>query len=596
MNDEVWSGSSGYPLSEGAGVWKRRFEELKGGRALRYVAELHKLEEGTLRGLLKIKSRKPSTEIMWALHQSGWYPIAEQIIDLYGLSPADLAPAVPLWQPQPSLTQVTEAVERALGRSIATKPSLGDLVDTVFASCDEGQHFGRWRARMFDVPQGWHFARTGKRGVEFMRWYGPNIGVDPDPHIRTEYLEVGEMGLEQWWMKEVGKTFKAPAVPKQFFPSTRSGPGAPSPEEQWTQCRTERMELVKRMGSVNHAAAMGTWHGAYGTSHAPLLRHANANPTGRHIFLQDVTTPQPTGERKYIHGPFHTILILGPLSMQPSVIGDLVAEALGWLGVGYKQLAHRLGGGRIGLNDQYPKAEHERALRYLATSLPPQPVVVHSNIHFFTDQVNKSLGPAPETMEVLRASGILPVLLHHDPHDNLTSMHWESFQTAASADGEASLWNKEKVSIATQEAFLTAFEDLDVAVTAKLHPTLPWYGPATYPPRRGPVGERRISPWFHHPLIGDIHVRAAYELTSALRGLADSAESQSLRPEFASTSPLHHHARLLKAITKSTEPYLTYHDLEYDEKFLNRPTRMDTPPPGRVLEVRKRGLHTATAR
>lgn len=570
-------------IAANAGRWHDRVRKIvdNSGQGTRKFATANGLNESTLRSWLN-GDGVPGLHFMLQLHDLGLYPMVEQITDLCDLRVADLDPTRSLWQPQPSLSQIRDALERAVNQSVATVPSLHEVATKVDESCWESRHYGRWRTRFFDGPMGWHFPHLGYRGVEFLPWYGPGQREDPEKHVRDHYLELEGLGYEQRWFDDVDKPYRSSVVPGAFRPFRDGLPTDAEREKDqqaWDQCRHERMELTKRMGPLL-GFSQGQWYGGYGRVHTPLLWHPRNNPTGRHILIQTVRSAQPSSAGpalKVADGLVHTILLIGPGSVGAPRIGQLVAEALDWLGVDYRMFAQRLLGRRVGLSLAVSGSDDPRTLTFLADNPPPTRMLMYINAHYLTRWTNGRRAPRAEALRLLSTPGVLPLLLTHGV-DNSTSERWHARQLSASPSGTTVAdFSDGDVAAEMIDLWSETLRDLPVAGIAEIQPEIPWAGKGTARPT-----DPRVPVWFNHPLVGDIQVRVAYEIVcQLLNAPVPTGENPARkRPEFSPGSTLHRFADELKA--RSHGDPLTGGLTEFNERYLHAP---DEPPPtGRVVD------------
>jgi hypothetical protein len=460
----------------------------------------------------------PGLEGIYAIDRGTDYKIIDQVKDLFDLSPGELDSRLPLWEPRQSAERLLDGLRTVLGWSHATAPSVFELAETLHTSCLNSGDVGRWRVRIFDIEYGRHFPFLSTRAVEFLRWYGSGVGVEDDPdrnrayayiHEATNGFTNSETVKVEWWLNDdiVPGTFQ-PDLPEQ------------DRRDRWDSVRYERAELILRMGST-YAAARGEWTGGYGLIHQSLLRHHD-NATGRHMYLTPVTGMTPAATPQRLADDFagvESVLLLGVGGVAYRRLEFLIGDALGWTSMSGGDLAQRLTGRRF--HFQAMRRPEIFAQVFTEFGDRPRPTSVLSvHLDHLVSEIDGRQRLLPAAIRLLHNPKVLPVLI--TPRDGSASLDlWEERQEAQSRSGQSSMLVNQ--ALHSQRLYRLVTDELDKtpgAVTAVLQPSLPWAGPAVH--RLAPDYDLDVVPstapeWFLHPLLGDIMVRASYEIARYLR-------------------------------------------------------------------------------
>lgn len=506
---------------------------------------------------------KVDLDLIWRVSQGFPFSVGEQVQMLLGLTERDLNIQLPLWQPRISNERLIEELSRALNIGDAVAPSVWDLSERLSTSCFDGGQPGRWRSRTFDVTTGWHYPHILARGIEFLRWYGPGrqqkSATELDDVLRGLQRDTHDLYIED----ETG--FKAQR-PKHF---QWAGEHA---DEAWTRTRLERYELKQRL-SRELAASRGAWFGAGGDQHVALL-HNTSRAHGRHIYLAPHGNPIVKREDvAAVKGEYTTILLIGAGAAQPGRIGDLLAEALGWNSASNRDLAHRLSGRRISLARKSEREVNKVVFEQISEGRVPFTVVSCTIAYLFTESRKNSRDIKPEAKQMLSAAHVLPILLTTDSE---TLRLWEDRQRAGSVDGVVDIpSNIAAMAAKMTERMKQYLENVPGAIHAWLTPTLPWHGPLTQ------LSDTSPTPWaYYHPLVGDIQVRAAFELW---RGLTVPKPH---RIPVQSSLLGHYADKLTHGLSGSNYVKPDYIPGAHRELFFHPPTPEHVQPPlGRVLGV-----------
>lgn len=513
--------------SAGLAKWKRRIRQMvvaEGGQAK--FAKDRGLVPRTVGSWMDDKGGPPELQSMWMLDQTSTYSIAEQMQDLFELTEQDLDVTAPLWTPSFSHEHVLDRLRNLLDESNAQVPSTASMAAAVLQSCAASDDPGRWRVRLFDVVSGWDFPYVGHNVIEFNRWFGPYLGPldDPEPERGKKFVEDAKRDHDRWQlgMHDAWRSERpAPAFLQLGLPAIpirQEGdppPKADAVQRLWNRMKTEREELSIRLGEAL-LAARGEWAGAWGLHHLPLLgatrrsRALNNAPRPRHLWVEPAPRQPlsgPVGVGDVANGRT-TVLLLAPSGMAVHRIGDLVAEALGWTTVTHHDLVQRMRGHRVGLTRADAGGSSQLILRQL-TKRPLEHTVVSVNMNYLFTGHDSPGGHQvlDQAMNLLTHPAVLPVLLR--PHNSESLELWE--QRVQESVPDADKVDRHQTARGNLETL--ALWDASVRDRIGGHweaivgPDFPWSGDAVMP-------DDAFAPaWYRHPLIGDIAVRVAFEVS-----------------------------------------------------------------------------------
>jgi len=269
---------------------------------------------------------------------------------------------------------------------------------------------------------------------------------------------------------------------------------------------------------------------------------------GRHIYLSAPTVGHADEVFPLDNAAFprvQTILLLGSAAMNTRRLGVLMAQGLGWQATSGLTLASAVAGRSVtGLYNKPDRAEL-LGIALADFALRPMP---HGVLTCNIDQMFSKPDPRepphllPQARGLLHQPSILPVLLTPRPKSPTLEL-WEKRQDGFSAYGYArNSANLAEQSERDYQALADTLRQVPGAVRAELQPTYPWAGPAI---RFTPDAE---TPWYRHPLVGDITVRVAYELARYLRTGSPADPGQLLG--FVPGSTLARYEPTLRACTR----------------------------------------------
>ncbi|MEP7738879.1 hypothetical protein ABKW28_14590 [Nocardioides sp. 31GB23] len=534
----------------------------------------------------KNELKVPGLEGIYAIDRGTNYKIVDQVKDLFALTPGELDMRLPLWEPRHSAERLLEGLRTALGWSHAATPSVYELAESLQESCASSGDAGRWRARIFDIEYGHHFTFAATRALEFLRWYGSDTGIEGDPQSgrALEYLNQATYGFTDSETAKIGTWLNDTTVPDTFQPDL---PGTDR-QGRWDTARLERAELIMRMGTT-YAAARGEWTGGYGLVHQALLRHHD-NATGRHIFLNPLiargtgATPQPLADD---FSGVESIVLLGVPAVAYPRIGFLVGEALGWPSVHGADLAQRLTGRRFHFQTERRPETFAHVFEEFRSRPKPYSILSLHLDHLMTEE-DGHLRLLPSAVRLLRDRKMLPVLLA-PRFGNESLLLWEERQIAQSRSGRSSM----RVNTAAHCARLQHLVAEELrgqpgVVHAELQPSLPWAGPAVHRVITDDDWDAHPTApeWFLHPLVGDIMVRASYEIARYL--LQASMREPSSPTGFAAGSTVARYERSLRACTRGAFWTDDSHIEAFDESYiapLPRGNGRPQPRPARTVNL-----------
>ncbi|WP_133058874.1 hypothetical protein [Nocardioides sp. PD653] len=514
-------------LAAGIARWRARAaDEFPGKTSSRRQAATLGIATNTYNDWLK-KATAPSHELMLQFHLRTNFKLGEQTRLLFGVDDHELDIRVPLWEPRLSAEHLLESLRNALRKSHTTTPSVFDIGEALLASCRQTGDLGRWRARQFDVPGGWHFPHVAFEAVEFMRWYGPDAGVDHDPDRDTA---ARFLGIENGDIPDQASRFLTPAPLAEASPPATFEPGvhAASRARHWEQFRYERAELNKRLERIRGASRTG-WVGGYGTLHIPLLRHST-DSTGRHIAIQQPVRPMDPEHAQTVpvvdQQGVRTILLLGTSAVSIGPLGTWLADALGWTSLWVEELNHRHSGQRILLLEMDRRDLIPAIYRNLARDPLPRTVLTIPLpwLHRDAREQPAAATRLPEAELLLQSERVLPILIKPTPE---TLALWEERQSLASAGGHRPSPHNRMNRVA--ELYRVCEDYLSTvpgAVVADVTATLPWAGDAVMAADQ----DDQIPSFYQHPLIGDMLLRVTYELGFALRSPKGIVHLRGQRP------------------------------------------------------------------
>jgi transcriptional regulator with XRE-family HTH domain len=605
-------------LEAGIVAWRARaVAAFPAGLALRRRAELVGVAHSTYSGWMQ--KNGPSVEALLRFHTYTDFRIGEQVRLLFGIDEREFDVRLPLWEPRFTVEYMIENLRTMLLKSGTTAPSVFDLGEALIASCRETGDIGRWRVRQFDVPGGWHFRHIAFEAVEFMRWYGPDVGVDDDPNYgrAQELLGVEDpmVALRDWERFLSPKALALPDPPVTFEAGTKE----PDRSAHWEQFRFERAELNQRLEQIKLASRTG-WVGGYGYLHTPLLRHSAA-ATGRHIALQPLVRSVDPHHAQTVPAAddqdVRTIALLGTAAVSVSTLGNWLADALGWTWVSVEELNHRHSGQRLLLSDRDQRDLMPTVYATFADRPFPRTVLTAPLTWLQSIGANGEGGSAsrmPEAESLLAGPHVLPILVRPTPD---TIALWEERQTLASAEGyRPSPLNRAGRVTAMYDAWEEYLATVPGAIVAELSATLPWAGEAVMRPGAfEDAGPDSQPAFYHHPLIGDMLLRITYELGAALRssdginalrarggarpgGRAQAALRglRAARPRlgaarpvgFAPTSLVSEHETQLRAVVGHGQ-WVDDHHLVWDSALEFPPAKDRRPAMGALVRIRLAG-------
>lgn len=526
--------------------------------------------------------RLPSLKVLheWALMTGNAYPVVEQVQDLLGLTDAEAFHPQEVWKPRYSHEHLVRQLTDLLNESIAETPSTADMAETLFASCVHTGDPGRWRVRLADIPMGWHFPYVGYHSIEFTRWYGPltTPADDPNPNRVNELLAQADAeGVH--WRETLTSRILASTPPDSFlqygFPgepvhlSTEPPDLDPAQRQQlWQRFTKERHELAYRIGHLLRACR-GDWHGTSGRHHLPLvggdpvLKQTTA-PNPRHIRIEPTrnTAPRSSRDAQKLGSGASTLLIIGPAGIAAPRIADMVADSLGWSYMSNREMFYRMTGWRPSYGTT-TAAVNNRMLRTLADYPPPQ-TVVYCNLNYFFDTSTPTLRFLDEALDVLRNPANETVLIAPSASPSLAL--WDQRQTRALyySTGAHNAAHQTEMTHRYVEAVRGQAPSHHIA---QILPLFPWTGPAV-------IREGAFAPeWFRHPTVGDIIVRATFEITLKLQTSAKKGTS----PVVHQGSTLARHLPRLIACTGGARWSAADDVTTFDERF-RRPPGPDEAP------------------
>lgn len=545
-------------LSAGTITWQNRVTQIcgeyPGGRPA--FAALHGLGEATLQSWATHRVGPPATETMYALHASGAYLMADQVMDLFGLGVHELAPTVETWQPKYAYNDVMRDLVGVLSKSRQLAPTIHDFTERLLESCQRSGDIGRWRTRHFDVPMGWLFPHLGYQGVEFLRWNGPNRMVDRYPGRSAAYvqglLERGQI-TQGALDKLVSKKVQSLEAPQGFRPSIVDEERRAS---EWLEYRANRYELMARLSSTIRASS-AAFTGGFGVQHAPLLRHGG-DPTGRYMYVVSAPRPAPRPDVVIplagVPPQTRVIVFLAPTSLRMPVIAKHVAEALSWPCDTNRSFAARLYGHRPSLLSDPGEDLNRRICARIAAQAPPidERTVLAFNFEYLHRKGPDGMVVHPEVLAMLSREWVFPVLMTHpDESEPNSSTLWELRQWAGdSLPGSNPGGGGIKVMRANDAGAVAT--DMNAwrlrmtsggfgGVEASILQTFLHAGGAT-----GVQSAGDHPAFFRHPQVGDLDLRAAYEI--AIR-LAQGGEPMGRTFGFAPDSLVQQFSPLLSRIT-----------------------------------------------
>jgi hypothetical protein len=569
------------PPVPGLVAWHRRLQRMVA--ASPYTAEQYGPAHGISQRFVqdhtnpKNETKVPGLGGIYAIDRGTDYKVVDQVKDLFDLSPGDLDLRLPLWEPRHSTERLLDGLRAVLGWSHATAPSVFELAEALQRSCLETDDIGRWRVRTFDIVNGRHFAFLASRAVEFLRWYGSGAGVedDPDEDRAYDYLDEATHGFTASETAPVDSWLNDETVPGTF----QSDLPEQDRRHSWDTFRYERAELIMRMGAT-YSASQGEWTGGYGIVHQSLLRHRES-VTGRHLYVTPVTDTAVTATPQRLADDFdgvESVLLLGVAGVAYRRLAFLVGEALGWPSLSGADLAQRLTGRRFHFQSMRRPEVFAQVFAEFGTR--PRPTSVLSvHLDHLVSGVDGHLRLLPAAVQLLHTPKVLPVLVA--PRTGSASLElWEERQQDQSRSGHTSmLVNQAGHSERLYRPVIEELRRTPRALSAVLQPSLPWAGPAVH--RTAPDYDedkvRTTAPeWFVHPLLGDMLVRAAYEIARYLR--LGSMKEPVAPTGFAAGSTVARYETTLKACTRG-DFWTDEQHLAFDETLLTPLPRGNRPAP-----------------
>lgn len=499
--------------AEGARRWRARIQlqiELNGWPSERDWCMRRSVSQSTLNDQTKRFDSLPKIDTLLTIADDLGYPVAEQIADLSGRRLEHIAPPEPFDVAHISMLDLHDRLDTALRTVGNRRPTVTDVTRSVLNSShrdrpleDGASPYARWRARLFDVPMGWHFPHVGYHGVEFMRWYGPGRGRDDDRYTASAWWGRAPRSYSYERVRGYVAKFWSGNTPPKSFTGTSA---------EWQAFRLERLELVARMQNLYPRADL-TPYGGYGESWRALLRHSDGSAL-RHLFTQQASwsRPDPARSRPCADDDVRLVVIAGTSSVRPVAVGSLIGEALGWETVGFRTMQATLTGARpiSSQNDDVVDGTRDntwRRARALAHKRD-QPLLMTTNVNYLLHEINGVLQLTEPARELFADPAVLIVFLQ--PSD--TSGTAESNAARArsnAASGRPS--TRETVEWARRAAAVIAevARESPQLVTLDIEPTYVHWGDAYLAP-----DESREYLW--HPTVGDLDVRVAAEAAHLL--------------------------------------------------------------------------------
>ncbi|WP_382303907.1 hypothetical protein [Herbiconiux sp. UC225_62] len=455
-------------------------------------------------------SRLPMIDILFKVSETLGYSVAEQVADLCGRRLEQIAPPDPFDVAHVSMLDLHDRLDSALGSVGNRRPTITDITRSVLNS-SHGDHslpdgaspYGRWRARLFDVPMGWLFPHVGYHGVEFMRWYGPGRGRESDTYPAAAWWENPPRKYSRERIRGyVPKIWSLNKVPEQFAGN----------QSEWKSFRLERLELLARMQSLYPRADLSPY-GGYGRSFRALLRHSDGSSL-RHIFTQQASwsRPEPARGQRCIDDDIRLVVIAGPSSVRPVPVASLIGEALGWESVGFRTIQATLTGVRP-INSQSDdvldggRDNTWRRARMLAQKRD-HVMLIHANVNYLLQEINGDLELTAPARELLDDPSVLIVFLR--PADGSGSAAtWEARSRGNTLSGNVSSSQTAAWAQRAAEVMKDAARPRARLMTIEIQPTYIHWGDAYITP------EEELE-YLWHPTVGDLDVRVAAEVAHVL--------------------------------------------------------------------------------
>lgn len=462
------------------------------------------------------------------------YPVVEQLIDLGYLSLEDLEVIdSPLLTPGWLLIQ---RLELALSENRKVSSGVADLVlglrsNTLQTASNAPHDLARWRAKLFDVPVGSVYPHIGYHAVEFEVWLGPTFG--DSAHARLmERARLGREALERLVPSPGEREARIRRHVNQRKPTVDVLAGA-----------NERAELEERI-QVPRANGHFNVYGLEGSLGAPLVGSSSSDTEPRHIYVESASSRTDVKESRPLapdtdlftfageSGESRSsskVLLIAPPAASPLPLAHLIGRALGWEVVSLRQSAGNASGSLVRIRDQVAEARVplDRAGRSFRTASRPS-ILVTSYL--------KHLAETAEGKRMLLDDTVVPILLKPT---KATLESWAARQsigqrvlTTAPVEGTENLLDQ--IEVLLQERAKGHYEILE------FRNDMQWW-----PRRKDLPGEfAPRTDYFEHPSIGDIRLRAAYQLAYLfVRGKL--ANSRNAHTYFLSGPVARFHDRLL---------------------------------------------------
>lgn len=516
----------------------------------------------TVRGYKEPNSTVPPLRLLVAIGESFEYSVIEQIADLTEKRIEELAPPNEFDAPHVSRLHIMGRLETALRGSSQRGPSVSDLTRNVLESCERESTFGssgqspygRWRARLFDIPMGWVFPHVGYHAVEFLRWYGPNRGESEDAYPSTAWWDqaaeprysldrIRGSTTPRWFLKERPKNFQGS-------------------DAEWNKHRHERLEIVARSGTQFTRARLSTY-GSFGKHFSSMLRHST-EPGHRHIFTQQspLNIADPVYTTPCADPVVRTIIVAGHASVRPIPIASRLGEALGWEVVDFRTMEAMLTGRRPfaveHIEDRDSATRTWERLKVVSRRRDDV-LVVPTNVQYLLRKIGSQQDFSPAAEDLLNDPSVAIVLLDTDTGSDQTSSDlWEQRTEQTSPDLNVNGVDSRENAEATSQLVQDAADRFPKALVATVLPTyVHWGGAYVAPEHDLGGGDDDLHQFLWHPSIGDVDVRVAYELGRTLVEGAPIAQTPRVAVDkrgedfrsFVPGSVLDRHLRRLRAIT-----------------------------------------------
>ncbi|WP_458117277.1 hypothetical protein [Arthrobacter sp. D2-10] len=446
----------------------------------------------------------PSISSLLEVAQIIDYPLVEQLVDLGYVAPDDLDLIdSPLLTPGWLLMQ---RLERALSETRRTASGVAELISalrahTIRTSTSTVEDLARWRARVFDIPVGTKkYRHIGYHAVEFEVWLGPTPEASWDRRLAER---------ERRGNATVCRLIPSASAREKLL---KRHLGNREPSTEVMAGAYERVELEHRM-EIPRAEGHFNVYGLDGKLAAPLV--GDSRPGPRHIYVESASVKTDLRESRpqspdidlfeYVNGSGQKawakkILFIAPPAASPVPTAHLIGRALGWNVISLRQSAGSVTGSLVRIRDQESARQSiERASRAFRTASGTESPTL------FVGTYLQSLANSEEGKRLLLDESLLPVLLIPTWS---TLQYWVARQRVGqglinpkAAEDTEKVLNQIEETVRQRE-----FGNGEVFQFSR---DMEWW------PTRGRNAPEKFADsadFFEHPVIGDIRLKAAYQL------------------------------------------------------------------------------------